>query len=90
MSSRIPILASILAIVVAAPSAAAILVVDCAAGPFFDIDSAVLAAGSGDTVVAHICTVPPFAYPPSRRSVRTGSTSSVPTCPPARQSAASG
>lgn len=64
MRSRPLILAVALTAVAAVPGAAAILVVDCAGGPFFDIGSAVLAAGPGDTVVVHECTVFPFAYPP--------------------------
>lgn len=64
MRSAIVILSLMVLALAAVPASAAILVVDCANGPFLDIGSAVLAAGSGDTVLVHVCTVFPFSYPP--------------------------
>lgn len=42
----------------ATPATAAILVVNCAAGPFFAINGAVAAAVNGDTIVVEACAAP--------------------------------
>jgi len=41
---------------------AAILEVDCVAGPFFDIDPAVTAAGAGDTILVRPCASAPYGF----------------------------
>lgn len=64
MSSWMRFVALAACLLSAAPATAAILIVDCNTGPFFDINTAVTAAAPGDTVVVHVCTIAPFAYPP--------------------------
>ena len=39
---------------------AAVLTVDCAAGPFPSISAAVGAAANGDTIVVHACPTGPY------------------------------
>jgi parallel beta-helix repeat protein len=46
---------AMIAVSTAAPAYAAVLVVDCATGPFFTINGAVGAAANGDTIAVHPC-----------------------------------
>jgi len=56
--ARITICSLALAVASTLGANAAILVVDCTFGPFFDIQTAVTAAAPGDSVVVHECAAP--------------------------------